>query len=291
MDKLKKEEFLNLSQEEKEQFVRDLIHQSSEAADIHAAFFNPVTKQTVSMSELAEQIGEDEAVEIILKAMNSITSDMISMGEMDIQQLISKAKRGECSEQELAMLEYVQSQIEAQDNIQFEHNWLDITLNLIDFSQTKVEYNAKVHDLLSATTILVLVSSIFRENGALNKYQNTDPSMMTEIVTQVGNDIYDTWKASCTSLPDPELIILGMLHAASKIAQEHGFEFADATMLANHLGAEICECEECEECDCDDKNENGSNEDVCGCKVCQPVTYNPSESNTTDEEMRDLLKD
>lgn len=291
MDKLKKEEFLNLSQEEKEQFVRDLIHQSSEAADIHAAFFNPVTKQAVSMSELAEQIGEDKAVEIILTALNSVNADMVSMGQMNIQELVAKAKRGECSDQELAMLKYVQSQIEAQDNIQFEHNWLEITLNLIDFSQNKVEYNAKTHDLLAAATVLILVSSIYRDNGPLNKYRNTDPSMVTEIVSQVGDDIYDTWKASCTTLPDPELIILGMLHAASKIAQEHGFEFADATMLANHLGAEICECEECEECDCDDKNENGSNEDVCGCKVCQPVTYNPSESNTTDEEMRDLLKD
>jgi hypothetical protein len=142
--------------------------------------------------------------------------------------------------------------------------------------------------MLSAATVLILVSSIYRENGALNKFQNSNPSVMSEIVKQVGEDIYDTWASSCSQLPDPELIMLGLLHMAGKIAIDNNIEFANAKILAEHLGVELeCNCDDCTE---ENESEKGSNI-VGGCRVCQPVAYNPSSNGNTDEEMRDLLKD
>lgn len=273
--KMSPEEIKNLSYEEKKEFVRKLIN--SEAADIHAAFFNAATKEAVDIKGLVERIGEEEALDIIIKALDK-QINTISLDEDDVVNLVEKSMRGECTEEEQALLDVIMKDMNQNNHIQFEHYWLEETLNLIYHAQTKVKYNPKLLDLLSACTVLFYLSGISSNNGALSKYTPDNIGMVSEICNQIGNDIYDTWKASCTSMPEPELIICSLLHLARDIANKNNIEFANAKTIANLLGITFED---------DDDIENGSNK-TSDCNICQPATYNPTDE---DREMRDLLKD
>lgn len=274
--KLNPEEFKNLSFEEKKEFVRKLVH--LEAADVKAAFVNAKTGQSVSVKELAEEIGEEQAIEMIVKAMEaSVNSDVKTLSKDDIKKLAEKASRGECTEEELTFLRFVANQ--SNDHIQFEQGWLDSTINLIHFAQKDIGYRPILHDVLSSTIMLFTLSSILSKDGVFSKYNPEDANIVGNICENIGNDIYDTWKASCTSLPEPELIINGLLWLADKIATENNIPFSNAEDIADILGIPLFQ----ENGD----TENGSNEQ-CDCNICQPKTYNPS---SEDEEMRDLLKE
>jgi len=283
---LTSEEVKNLSPEEKREFVRSLIH--SEAAEVHAAFFNPHTGQTVGMRELAEQIGEEQAIDIIVKMIDSASTETLTMTKEEIKDLMLRAKRGECTDRELHMLEYITARMEEEDNIQFERNFMDITINLIDFAQNGVPYNPQLHDMYSAVVVLTVISMINSENGALTKYNNGDGPMVSEMATHIADDIYNTWKASCTSPVDTELVVLGLLQLAAKLSFEEGFTFAKSQDLADAIGLELShEFERVNEEEIDEASEpsntNGSNEEA---KICKPITHDPS-----DENMRNLLKD
>lgn len=283
---LSSEDVKNLSPEEKREFVRSLIH--SEAAEVHAAFFNPHTKQTVGMRELAEQIGEEEAIDLIVKMIDSAKTETLTMTKDEIKDLMLRAKRGDCTEHELHMLQYITERMEEEDNIQFERNFMDIVINLIDFAQSAVPYEPQLHDAYSAMVVLTVISMINSENSALAKYNNTDGPMVSEMATHIADDIYNTWSASCTSPVDTELVILGLLQLAAKLAFEKDYKFAKAQDMADAIGVDLSgEFERVGEDEIDEASEqdtaNGSNTEA---KICQPIIHDPS-----DENMRDLLKD
>lgn len=285
------EEVKKLPLEEKREFVRNLIH--SEAAGIHAAFFNPSTGKSMTMSELAKQIGEEEAIDAIVKMLDSAESSAITMTKDEIKELLLKAKRGECTEHELHMLEYITSEMEDSDNIQFERSFMELLIDLINFSQNGVPYEPQLHDVYSVLIVTTIISMINADEGVLTKYDNGDGPMISEMATTIADDIYDTWKASCTSPVDTELVIIGLLQLAAKLAYEEGYKFSKAELLADAIGLELPEVEPCSDCECKDcecevdeasvqDTENGSNAG----KVCQPIVHDPS-----DENMRNLLKD
>ena len=279
IEKMTPEQFRNLSSEEKKEFVRKLIH--SEAAEVHAAFFNPQTKEAVDMRGLVEQFGEEKALDIIIEAFEKGNTEAKTLTGDDIKALILKAQRGECTEDELNLLEFIQSQImDKEDCIHFQRSWLSSSIDLINFAQTEVEYSPQVVDLLSAMIILFTVSGTLSENGALSKYTINDGPMLTEMCGEIADDIYNTWAASCTSLPDPELIMLSLIQLACKIAHENCFTFSNGMALADALNIDLCSCEDCNE---DAEESNGSNEQS---KVCKPIVH-PAK----DADMRDLLKE
>lgn len=262
-----KKKFAKLSGEEKRAFVRNLIHESGEAADINAAFLDPKTKQVIRMSDMAKQFGEEETIDMIVKALESVDTETLKLSETDVKELIKKKERGECTQEELYFLDYIiNSKVNSDDSVQFGYHWLEDTISLIDFAQKKVKYQPKVHDLLFSSSMLVLTSCVFRDNSSLNKFKNCDKDMVFEVISQLGDDIYNTWKNSCKTLPESELIILGLLEAASKIAYKENIPFASANIVEEILGIKSCYND-------DDENENGSNESP-DCKMYKPVTYN-----------------
>ena len=144
--------------------------------------------------------------------------------------------------------------------------------DVLHFSQKEKEYNPKVHDLL-ASCLIFLNSSCMLSDGALSKYDSSDVEMLTEIYEQIGNDIYNTWKDSCSALPEPELIIMSLLQLATKIAYNNDFVLSSAEDIADDLHFSLIDLD----------TENGSNEQESS-KTCKPHIF-------TNEEMRDLLKD
>ena len=280
MEYLSPDEFKNLSSEEKKEYVRKLIH--SEAAEVHAAFYNPVTGETVDAKGLVEEVGEEEALDIITRALESCDITPTKLTGEDIKKLLEKAHRGECTEEELVMLDFIKSHIlESGDDVQFQKAFMEEFVGLLYFSQESVGYNPKISDLLTATIILLTTSGTLSENGPLSKYRIQDAGMITDMCGQIADDIYSTWEATCASLPDPELIVISLIQLATKIAFENEILLSSAKDLADTMHLSVLE-------DIDEMQENGSNEMP---NVCKPVTHNPSSDSSDDEEMRDLLKE
>lgn len=281
-----KDEFLKLSPEEQREFVRNLIHSQEAATNTIAAFLNPETGESLSADELVEQFGEEKAIDKIVKSFNDV--DMKLINGQELVELLHKAKRGECTEEELSILNFVNSQIASQDRVAFEHGLSELFINFINFAQVEQNYDVKIHDILRVIKILTLVSEVHRNDSILSKYKSDDEiikEVAFEMIYQVGDDIYNTWRSSCVTPVDPGLTILGLLQAAIKVATENNISFASANDIANHLGFSIIES------DSDDENKNGSNTQS-NSRICQPATYNPSsKEKTEDEEMRNLLKD
>ena len=272
------EEFNNLSQEEKEEYVRNLIHSKKADVKIHAAFFNPNTQEMMDLKGLVETIGEEKAIDLIIEALSS----SISIKTIDIdgvKDLMLKAEKGECSEEELAMLNFVTHKMERSDDVCFERECIEFIINLINFSQEEVGYNPMLKDLLIPINVLFISSSMLNEKSSLSKYNKDNTCMLLEMGEQIADDIYDTWKSSCTTSPDPELIIIGLLRLISRIACENNICFTKAEDIAKDLGLEVK----------DDLEENGSNK-PCDSNICKPNVYNHTPSSE-DKEMRDLLKD
>lgn len=282
---LTEKDIKNLSLEEKKEFVRNLIH--SEAAC--AAFFNPLTKETIKMDELVEHMGEEKAIEMMVAALEKIDTKSISLEAKDIKELEQKARRGECNSDELAMLEFVHKEVMAKDSVQFEHNHIQLTCDMINYVQQNIGYTPGFDDLISSMVVLTLISRIHTKGSLMNKYEHADPTAVSEMIHLTANDIYDTWKASCSSESNPELVVISLLHLASKIAHEENMIIPDIKDIAPYLEVSIDNLDD----DSDDDTENGSNEMP---NVCQPVSYTSASessymSDDKDEEMRDLLKD
>lgn len=268
--KLTPEEFRNLSKEEQKDFVRKLIHSNPEAAEVHAAFYNPQTKQSVSLSELVEHLGEDEAINLIVEALNNKVTNAKSLDENDIKNLIAKAAKGECTDEELEILNFIQNQMMGNNNhIQFQQHYINSMIDLLYVAQHNVGYDTKIDDLMGGLIILLGTSGMVSKEGSLSKYNFNDVPIITEMCNQIGDDIYDTWKASCENLPDPELIVLGLLHLALKIAHLNDLKVSDSVAIADMLGYDL-------ETDDEDDEENGSNE---------------SNDSSSNEDMKDLLKE
>lgn len=250
MKYLETDEFISLSSEEKKEYIRNLIH--SEAAGFHAAFLNPETGTAIEARELIEKLGEERALEIMVKSIEDGNSNTKAFTGKDIQSLIEKAQRGRCTSEELTMLNYIMDDIIKHDSrIHFEFDFIEMTLNIINHFQKND--NPMLSTMLSACSNLIITSSMFNKNGSITKkYKSNDVFMVNEMCHQISEDIYDTWKASCNSLPDAEMIVIALLQLATKIANENKITFGKADDIANALGAYLDDC---------DETENGSNEE------------------------------
>lgn len=246
MKYLETEEFISLSSEEKKEYIRNLIH--SEAA-FHAAFLNPATGKVVEARELIEHLGEEKALDLIVRSIEDKATDTQAFTGEDIKKLIEKAQRGQCTKEELAMLNFIVDDIISKDeNVHFEFDFMEFVLNIINHFQKAG--NPKLSSMLFSCTNLILTSSMFDESGSLSeKYTPNDVSIVNEMCNCVSEDIYDTWKASCNSLPNPEIIIIALLKLATRIAGENNITFGKASDVANVLGISL-----------EDDTENGSNE-------------------------------
>lgn len=282
MRDLTTEDIENMSNEEKREFVRKLIHDDDEAACMTAAFYNPATGQSLDIKGLVEQIGEDAVIDIVVNAIENGETKAKSLNLDEIKELMEKAVRGECTEEELSMLNAITEKMNVDDSVHFERTWIDYTLNLINYAQKQTGFQPGLHDVYSACFILTCLSCIHTPNGAMSKYDPTDAGILTETTSMIAKDIYDTWAKSCETLPEPEFIIAALINLAGKIAFENKIKFSNAADMAANVGLTLDDYED------DDEDENGSNDtcDACGCNVCQPATY-----NATDKDMRDFLKE
>lgn len=277
------EDFNKLSLEEKKEYIHELIHSGAAGSNVSAAFFNPATGKAVGMSELVEAIGEEKVTEMLMKALSEPATETATLTGESFKELKAKEAAGTLSQSEEAMLRFIESQFAHDKGVQFENTFITLLCDLIKFGREEENYDAKLTDLIIGVQAFTYITLKHADGNPFGQFTNADVSTIHTLEEQIGEDIYNTWKSSCTSEPNPGLVIMGLLHIASKIAQSMNVSFPSSdtldaifngiTNMGNDGEAAVTE------------NADGSNEPV---KVCKPATY---DATNEDKEMRDLLKD
>lgn len=253
------ENFKALSRKDKEKVARKLLNLSEddEAVPFGAAFFNPKTGATITAKDLMKDLGEEKAIEFIIEALETIDKGPRAINMTDYEELTKKAKEGRASDEELKILEFLTDEIENKDSIKFARTWLDLTVDLINFVQDAQNYEVKLEDLTGPMTILTAMSNLY--SGNLPGYTNSDMEIVSEMTSQISKDIYDTWKASCKTLPSPGLIIIALMKLVTEIAHENNIKIGNAVDIANMLGIELSDDYEDDDEDFPYENKKGSN--------------------------------
>lgn len=285
-----KKDIAKMSEQERKDYIRELLHAKGDLA-IKAVFFNPQTKETVDLRELAEKVGEEEAIEIASKIFSVQDIQQETCTGEEVKEILEKVMRGEeISEREKIILDMLQSSFSGSDRSQYCENTTGVICTITEFAQNKIKYRPSVVDLLMVINMIINSSLMATEGLQSHNYLNNESTFL-EICAQIGQDIYDTWKDSCTSEVAPEMIIPALLCLAAKIASENNIKLVDANIIAealnidmnvfsgivsNHVVKESV-----------DETENGSN------KIIQPHIYEQSENNheENDEDMRNMLKE
>lgn len=259
-----------MSRDEKKEFIRKLIRE--EQPSTRAAFFNPVTGEMINLQDLARELGEEQAIEKIIDAIGNAETKSICINQEQIQSIMSKFKRGECTEEEMTILKMVMSSVSSSDHTQFLQHTMSFIMEIVKFSQEKIHYEPTLLDLLGALDILFTVDMIHDESLETSRFQSGGPSVLAEISSNIGEDILSTWEKSCSSVPSNELIVLGLIAALRRVLQREDFKFIKADVISDILGLDKISDDE-------DYEENGSNTD------------DDCESNHNDKDMRNLLKE
>ena len=259
-----------MSRDEKKEFIRKLIRE--EQPSTRAAFFNPATGEMINLQDLARELGEDQAIEKVVDAIGNAETKSICVNQEQIQEIMGKFKRGECTEEEMAILKMIMSSISSSDHTQFFHHTMSVIMEIVKFSQDKIHYEPTLLDLLGVLDILFTVDMIHDESLETSRFQSGGPSVVAEIASNIGEDILSTWENSCSSVPSNELIVLGLISALRVVLRRNEFKFIKAETISDILGLDKISDDE-------DYEENGSNED----DDCEP--------NHDDEDMRNLLKE
>lgn len=266
---LNNEEFKALSDDEKRDYVRKLIH-AKEAANIKAAFFNTETNEELSLSELVERLGEEETIDIVVEALSSTMVDISGLNSEKIKELLIKKKKGELTEQEEAILDFVMNKIEAESGFEFSNECMEVILNLIHHGQRDIDYNPDLSNFSFALDTLFICSEIINKNGIFANYSLEDSHLLADMSCKIADDIYNTWRKSCTTMPEPGLVIAALFKLISRISIKNDISFAKAKDLSKILNLELY-----------DDSENGSNENDES-NICQPLVYHATVSEKGD---------
>lgn len=291
-EELTPDEIRDLPEEEKREFIRKLVR--AEDSRVQAVFFNPVENAAVSMHELALSLGEEKAIDIIITALEEPITKATTLNREQMNELLIKVKNGEeCTEEEKIMLNVFKDKL-FPNYLTFQEHLIELIFNLTKLCEEEMEYRPELANLISVASILSAISLTQGEDTFMKMFSKSSPETIIEMVEQVGDDIYDTWKASCDTELNEELVFLGLLQLATKIAKKNNYSLIDSKNMSESMGLNCNDnCDNCEGCDCccdecDDESENGSNPLP---NVARPVTHNSISKENENKEMKDLLKD
>jgi hypothetical protein len=243
MDNINKEDFMpdkdfsEMTEEEKREYCRKLIH-SSKAANAIAAFFDPKSGRTIRLSEFIERAGsEEEAIDKLVDIIDHTQS--ITLNDDDVHELIEKVKNGKATDQEKLILKSIFKETGFENIQHFQSAEIDILVDLIHHAQTRIGFDAPLECLITPISVIAMASLACSGDEAVSKYKDSSPTVLLEILNQIGNDIYTTWKDSCEEEIDTSLIILSLLHVASALAAKENMLIAKSTDIADLLGIEL----------------------------------------------------
>ena len=84
------DEFNKLSEDEKYEAIRNLIHMINEDSQAKAVLFNPVENVTYSIEELIDKIGEEEVIKLLAKAIEEGNMSPKSISKEELKEIIER---------------------------------------------------------------------------------------------------------------------------------------------------------------------------------------------------------
>lgn len=277
------EDIAKMTEEERREYVRELLRAKGDSG-IRAAFYNPQLDQTVDMHEMVKHIGEEATIDLVCKALASQDTQKQTITKEQFDELKKKHRTGQkLTEEEERILHMVESSLMDSDQVQYQKNTTGTVLSIIEFAQQVPKYNPTFSDLVASIN-MILLSGLAAKEGTQTYNYHDDFGTLADISERIGNDILDTWKASCTSEVSPEMTAIGLAFALMRVLAESGYEFPKGAEMFEVLGLDMDQFmgEEEEEIE----SENGSN-------ILTPNVYSDEASTPDDEDenMRNLLKE
>ena len=264
--KISVEDIAKMSEEERKEYVRSLVN-TPNGIGINAAFYDAESGETYTFKNLIDKLGEEEAINVIAKALVSDKAEKRIITKEQFDCIRSKIKSGiELSEEEKIMHELIHETINESDMVQCQKNMMGTALTIIKFAQDTVGYNPYIADLIAAVNMITLSSLSLKEETQTYNYKG-DFETLVDISTFIGNDILETWRQSCDTPVSPEMTVIGLCYAAMKVAAESHITFSKADDIFGMLGLTSEYLHE-------NEDENGSNE-----------------GELSNDDMRNILKD
>lgn len=277
--------------DERKAFIRQVIEERD--SKTQAVLFDASRGRTISIFEMADEMGIDECVDFIDNLIENSECHAQTMTGEEMHQAIARMRAGIASPEEENLVRAVLNSMMDTNSHKFHEHLTEIIIDLVNFVQNDVGYQPTMSDMYGAISVLSIINMVLDSSCALHKHLHGGPEVVSEIGIQVGEDIYNAWKATLTEEPDPSVTLAGLLFLTLRVAKEAGYKFMPASDIAERIGYELgeeegedCHCDGCcgDECNCHHENENGSNENIA-----QPVIPFPSKNE--DQNMRDTLKD
>ena len=285
------DEFNKLSEDEKYEAIRNLIHMINEDSQAKAVLFNPVENVTYSIEELINKIGEEEVIKLLAKAIEEGNMSPKSISKEELKEIIERKENGTATPEDERTLELFNRAIEDDEAIKLNKSLTAIVIELVDFTQNERHFAPTFGDFIATFNIIAVITGVFTEDSSLSKYKQMGPSIIHHMTEEIARDILDTWINTCSEVPDDYTMLCALLEATQIYANK--VKMCDAELYREVLhdilpDIEIDNDEECNCChgDCHCESENGSNKESKQPNIATPKTYKPS-----DKDMRDMLKE
>lgn len=292
--KITKDDIAKMSEDELRTYVRSILSADSDDDTlIRAAIVGP-NGEHVTLKHLVKDIGEDAVVELIVKAFMAKGVQCHTMTKEEYEALAEKAANGEdLTEEEERLLRAITGELH-NDMLSYQHSTLGMILEVLDYSQNEVGYEASVTDIGIVFHMLAMETLRNFPDSRLSMYGNDGNglSVLMQASREMSDDIMNTWTASLTEEPDDGMVIMALATALlDKMASYENklkkrLALPPVDYLRKALGFAEVEDDSEHECDC------GGN---CGSEECQ--CHNETEDGSNkhktlnfDEMMRNMLK-
>lgn len=281
------EDLKNMSEEEQREYVRELIHaQSEEQSGVQAAFLGP-NGEHIPLTVLAEKLGEEETINLVVKAMNLEGTECHTVNRKEYDELVAKAERGEeLTSSEQAVLNAINNHVSTNTE-EFQKHSLEALFEVIWFAQEKVKFFPAITELSMIFHLLVLETIRNTESSKVSMYKGGSCDQLMQMAESVGDDILNTWRESLSEQHDDGMVIIALMSAMIKemvkYEQKHkasltipginylrdvsGLTEPFLGLYSDYAEEDEGECScgsDCHcngECDCHNEIENGSNQD------------------------------
>lgn len=292
-----REDIRNMTDDEKRDFVRRLIH--NEDSQIRAVLFDVDTQQTLSLEEMVEKKGEDEVVEMLVKGLSQHDAMAEAISGQGIAEALARVQSGQGTEEDYRMLSVFEHAVKHSPRHELSGHLTSILLDFICYYQKKHGLDISHVELDNIIGIIHTVSLINTPGLETTKFQNFMPNQLLSITDQIADDMLSSWEATLSTPYSDEMKYLACISLMRKLSAKIHNPLIDAQTLADVLDFDLDEINEIIEREkaMEDGHCDACGGD-CGCATCQPATYDarngsneeteePSDEN---DDMKNLMK-
>ena len=232
--KVTSEQLQNMSDEEKREYANEFIQAVKKNPSIKATFFDPEKKQTITLTELINKLGEEKAADFLYNTLTTSTGKKVALTAQEHSALIKKWKDGTITDEEKRLLQMANSALHNTDGMQFQKNGTGVLVGLTEFAQNAPKVFPTISDVISVSNILSLATLSIATSEDINEQRKAFNDLRVT-GDKIGDDILNAWKSSLTSEVPTELLIAGLCQALVKTAKAANIKLPESDILFDYL--------------------------------------------------------